>query len=130
MLIDSSLEFSVDQALTTTAASENVIDLGGDRDIGPGRPMWVTVSVLKALAGGTAYKATLQTSDDNSTYSDIASVDLSTAQGDGAVVGMPYTNKRYLRLNYEITGTGTAGSVSARLTDQEPRSWQAYPDAS
>lgn len=131
MIIDSTLEFSVDQTLTTTAtASANVIDLTTARNIGPGRPMWVTVQTIEELEGGTSYVATIQTSDNESSgYTDIASVALKTEAGALSVVGFPYTNKRYLRLNYTFSGSGTGGKVSASLTDQEPRSWQPYPAA-
>ncbi|WP_406568642.1 Bbp16 family capsid cement protein, partial [Burkholderia cenocepacia] len=45
MYIDSLLEFSRAQALSASGASTNIIDLGSDRDIGPGRPLWVVVAV-------------------------------------------------------------------------------------
>lgn len=126
MLIDSRLEFSDGQTLTADGPSDNVIDLSVDRDIGPGRPMWVVVNVIGALTGTGDVTATLQTSADNSTYTDVASVVVPKGEGSVAVVGVPYQNARYLRLNY---AGATAGKVQASLTDQEPRSWQAYPDA-
>ena len=134
MIIDSRLEFSVKQALTATAVSTNVIDLSSDRDIGPGRTMWVVVQVDVALDGTTGdetYAVALQTSNtEGSGYTDIASVSLprGSAAGTRFVIGVPYANERYLRLNYTLGGTTPTGTVSAWLTDQEPASWQAYPE--
>ncbi|NYT45140.1 hypothetical protein H0A64_09930 [Alcaligenaceae bacterium] len=129
MIIDSRLEFSVKQSVAATAVSTNVIDLTSERNIGPGRTMWVVLKVSTTIAGTTA-AAALQTSDtEGSAYADIASINIKDAvAGTQFVIGVPYANKRFLRMNYTI-GTGSAGAVSAWLTDQEPASWQAYPDA-
>lgn len=134
MIIDSRLEFSVKQALTATAVSTNVIDLSSDRDIGPGRTMWVVVQVDVALdktTGDETYAVALQTSSAvGSGYADIASVSMpaGTVAGTRFVIGVPYSNQRYLGLNYTLGGTTPTGTVSAWLTDQEPASWQAYPE--
>lgn len=136
MIIDSRLEFSVKQALTQTAVSTNVIDLSTDRDIGPGRTMWVVVQVDVALDATTldeTYAVALQTSNtEGSGYADIASVSMprGTPAGSRFVIGVPYANQRYLGLNYTLGGTTPTGTVSAWLTDQEPASWRAYPEAS
>lgn len=135
MYIDKRLEFSVAQALTATAASTNVVDLGSDRDVGPGRPLWVVVQVDVAADGTTGdetYSAALQTSNtEGSGYADIATVSVArgTAAGSRYVIGVPYTNQRYLRMNYTLGGTTPTVTLSAFLTDQEPQSWTAYPDA-
>ncbi len=131
MYIDSLLEFSRAQALAATGASQNVIDLGSDRDIGPGRPLWTVIAFkADAVAAGT-YQIDLQT-DDNVGFASptvIASVSPSTPKaGQRVVIGMPFANERYLRLNYTLGGTGPSMTVDAFLTDQDPSSWQAYPD--
>jgi len=53
MIIDYNLQFSDAQALTVDAASTNVIDLGSDRDIGPGTDMKIAVT-LDTDMGGTS----------------------------------------------------------------------------
>lgn len=131
MYIDSLLEFSRAQALSATGASQNVIDLGSDRDIGPGRPLWIVVAFkADAVADGT-YQIDLQT-DDNVGFASptvIASVSPSAPKaGQRVVIGMPFNNERYLRLNYTLGGTSPSMTVDAFLTDQDPASWQAYPD--
>ncbi len=136
MYIDSLLEFSDAQALTATGASTNVVDLGSDRDIGVGCPLWVVITLGAAADGTTGdetYTVALQT-DDNSSFSsatDIASVSIprGSAAGSQFVIGVPYANERYLRLNYTLGGTTPSVTVSAHLTGQLPRKWQAYPDA-
>lgn len=136
MLIDSRLEFSDEQALTATAASTNVIDLGSDVDVGPGRPLFVVVQVDVAAddtTGDETYVAALQT-DDNASFSSatqIGSVTIAAgaAAGTRYVLGFPYANERYVRLNYTLGGTTPTATLSAWLTDQEPESWAAYPDA-
>lgn len=133
MFIDSTLEFSRAQALSATAASSNVIDLGVDRDIGPGKPMWIVLDVGVTAAAGGTYQVDLQT-DDNSAFSSptsIATLTLAAASlkaGAQFVMGMPYANERYLRLNYTLGGTTPGVTISAFLTDQEQASWQAYKD--
>ena len=49
MLIDSRLEFSDAQAVTTTADSTNVIDLEVERQIGKGQPLFLVVLVNHLL---------------------------------------------------------------------------------
>jgi hypothetical protein len=134
MYIDSLLEFSRAQALTASAASTNVIDLGSDRDIGPGRALWIVIAVAVAAAAGGTYQFDLQT-DDNAAFSSpttIASLAPAAAAlkaGAQFVIGMPFANERYLRLNNTLGGTTPGVTINAFLTDQDPASWQAYPDA-
>lgn len=133
MYIDSLLEFSRAQALSASGASQNIIDLGSDRDIGPGRPLWIVVSVAVAAVGTGTYQIDLET-DDNAGFSSptkIASVTPAAAAltaGQRLVLGMPFANERYLRLNYTLGGTTPGVTLNAFLTDQDPTAWQAYPD--
>lgn len=136
MLIDSRLEFSDGQALTATAVSNNVVDLGLDRDIGPGVPMFVIITVQVAADDANAnetYEAALQT-DDNvsfSSASELASVTIprGAAIGDVFVIAVPPTNERYLRLNYTLGGTTPSVTLNASLSNQLPKAWRAYADA-
>ncbi|MCO1435445.1 hypothetical protein L0Z13_11285 [Burkholderia multivorans] len=136
MIIDSLLEFSRAQALTATGASTNIIDLGSDRDIGPGQPLWAVIAVQVAAdntTGDETYSIALQT-DDNAAFSSpttiatVAPAAAAMTAGARFVIGMPFANERYLRLNYTLGGTTPSVTLNAFLTDQEPASWQAYPD--
>lgn len=135
-VIDGLLEFSDAQALTATAVSTNVIDLGSDRDVGPGQTMYVVLTVDVA-AGGTSptFDVDVQT-DDNEAFSSatvIASFPQITSTtgvaGAQFYLTIPQENERYLRLNYTAGGTSPTITVSARVTDQHPYTWKAYPDA-
>ncbi|CAM4093321.1 hypothetical protein BOTU111921_11415 [Bordetella tumbae] len=125
MYIDSRLEFSVKQVVAAAGPSTNVVDLGAPvRKIGPGRTMWVVVQVDAVPAA--AITASIQTSaaEGFGTSSTIGSVVIpqDAPIGTRLVIGFPYTNQRYLRMNYSAAGT-----LSAWLTDQEPQSWEPYP---
>ena len=56
MILDKENLFSDDQALTTTAVSENVIDTGAAKDVGPGEPLRVVRKIPHKNAWGLAVK--------------------------------------------------------------------------
>lgn len=130
-ILDNELTFSNAQAVTATAVSTNVVDLGVNRDIGVGEPVYLAVQVGTAFAGLTSLTVTLQTSDDNSTFTDlfssgaIALADL-TAGAQPVRVVVPSKTGRYLRVNYTVAGDGTAGTVTASLL-LGPSGYRAYP---
>lgn len=133
MIFDSQALFSDAQAITATAASENVIDLGEPgtpkhaaaaitQDLGRGRPVPIRVQVVEDFATLTSLAVAIQTSSsEGSGYSDVAtrSIDLADLKA-GAVVSLDYVprgvDERYVRLNYTVTGTNaTAGKITAGL---------------
>jgi hypothetical protein len=122
MILDADLIFSEKQAVTATAASAKVLDLqeGGDAI---GQELTVKAVVGTAFAGGTSLQFKLQTSGDNSTWTDllmtgaVAVADLKS----GAIpfdVRVPKGAKRYLRMQYVAVGTFTGGTVTAFLTKE------------
>jgi len=139
MYIDKLLQVSAQQALTGTSlvASTDVIDLGSDRDIGPGEPLWFVVAARTGLGGtgGPTIKFAIQTDSDSGfgtveTLLELSAIDATAfATGKRVVIPMPFTNKRYVRLAYTMTGTSPTATVDAWLTNQEPTSWTALPDA-
>jgi len=137
MYVDNTLEVSDAQALTASAASTDVVDLGSDRDIGQGKTIYLVVTVDVAADGTTAdetYTVAIQT-DDNSGFSSATTlttvtIPRGTAAGAMFVIPMPYGNERYLRAYYTLGGTTPTVTLSAHFTDQEPYSWQAYADGS
>ena len=124
MYTDAVLKFSDAQALTGTAVSTNVIDLGVDRDIGIGEAMCLAVFVGVAADYTTTdetYQFILQT-DDNEAFSSATTVIASAAiPGNqltlGAVVALPigFTNERYLRVNNVLAGTTPTITIDAFL---------------
>lgn len=134
MFIDKRLQVSSQQALTASARSTDVIDLGNSRLIGPGDPLWWVIAARVGLAGTTpTFKAAVET-DDNSGFSSAAVLLTSQqysalAAGSLIVLPMTYTNERFLSLNYTLGGTTPTITVDAWLTNQDPQSWSAFPDA-
>ena len=71
MILDAQNQFSSAQALTATADSTNVIDLGVAREIGVGEPMCVLINLTVAADDGNGdetYVVELET-DDNAAMS-------------------------------------------------------------
>ena len=125
MIMDSLLLFSDKQAITTTANSTNVIDLGVDRDIKKGEDLELLLAVTTAFAaaGAATLTATVQT-DDNEAFSSptvlatsaaIPVADL-VAGAQPFPISVPGVTQRYLRLVYTVaTGPFTAGNMTATI---------------
>lgn len=126
MIFDQQTLLSDQQAITATAASTNVIDLGPIatgivRDIGKGKPIPLRIQVTEAFNTLTSLTFALQV-DDNEAFGSAKTVwsqvvllaDLKA----GKVIVPEYitrgTDERYLRLYYTVTGTApTLGKVTA-----------------
>ena len=117
MITDKLLMFSEAQAVTDTAASTDVIDLGpidgNHRDIGVGYPLefWVLVNAAAAASGDATVNIQLQTSENNSSWT--------TIYDSGALAKTALTAgvQRYLRVNYSVaTGPLTAGEFTAGIS--------------
>lgn len=122
MLLDQNGVLSEKQAVTTTAASTNVVDLTAAGNFVPGA-IFALCRVDVDFAGLTSMKVALETAA-NSNFSDaveLASADFLaaalTANKSLLAVAIPAGVKRYLRAKYTVTGTATAGKVSCFLTD-------------
>lgn len=134
MLLDDFLIFSSEQAITATASSTNVVDLGAPktpngwtqalpRDIGKGRNLPLIIRVVGANFNTlTSLTATLQMD----TVENFASPDIVATSGAivlaSLVVGyqfpihwiIPGFNQRYMRLVYTVAGTDpTTGKIDA-----------------
>jgi hypothetical protein len=132
MIIDYNLQLSDAQSVTADAASTNVIDLGADRDIGPGEDMKIVVSFDVAMGGSSPTLAVQVQTDDNSSFSSASTVLTSrtisaAAAGDTLVMGLPDTNERYIRLNYDVGGSSPTMTVSASIV-KDAQQYYAYPD--
>lgn len=127
MILDKLLMFSEAQAVTATAASTDVIDLGPidgtRRDIGVGYPLefWTTVNTTATASGAATVNVQLQTSPDNSTWTTIASsgdLALSALVAGKRIVSqkVPSGVQKYLRVNYTVsTGPLTAGAFTSGI---------------
>ncbi len=125
MYIDRQNLFGQDQAVTTSAASTDYIDLGSARDIGNGeRPEILVLCTQDVTAAGAATVMVALQSDDNSSFPSPANLVLSDAIPKASLVAgtqilrvaVPYGTERYLRLFYTVgTGPLTAGKFTSGL---------------
>lgn len=133
MYMDGLLLFDTAVALTSTAASTNVVDLLNARDMGVGDDpaLDVVVVVTSALlsAGATTLQVQFQGSTDNSTWTTYMQTDtIAKANlGQGAKISFDLprlppgvSRPRYLRLNYVVaTGPFTSGNVTSFILVDE-----------
>ena len=123
MITDKLLRVSTDQALTTTAVSTDTIDLSIARDMGEGQELFMNFAVTAALTGGTSVKFEViqSASADLSTPTVIGSTDAvvsaslvagyNTAVRINPQIGSK--GQRYIGARYTISGTYSAGTVTA-----------------
>lgn len=136
MLFDTQSMYSDAQAVTASAASENVIDHGAPgtpkhakaaitQDIGRGRPVPIVIQVIEAFATLTSLKVSLEVDADGNFGSGAVTVvesqDVPVADlVAGARIAPFYLPQgmdlRYSRLYYTVTGANaTAGKITAGL---------------
>jgi hypothetical protein len=132
MIFDKTNLLSDAQAITVTAVSTNVIDLGPIksgivRDIGKGKPIPLLIQVIEQFTAGGAGTLTVALQVDNDeafgspkTVWTSAAFALATLKP-GFVVTPEWiprgTDERYMRLSYTVgTGPMTAGKVTAGVT--------------
>lgn len=137
MIQDATTLFSNAQAITATAASTNIIDLGATgtvygaaaaitRDIGKGADIPLKCTVVETFNNLTSLTISVET-DDNAGFSSPATVfvsptyvlaDLATGARNLLPESVPIgTNERYVRLKYTVVGTApTLGKITAGIT--------------
>ena len=122
MLIDSTLMLSDKQAVTASAASENIIDQTAAGDAH--RHTAVVAQADEDFAGLTNLKISLQTCADSAFASPVelaaATFALADLKAGKALLKMalPSGALRYIRGYYTVSGTGTAGKISLFMTDE------------
>lgn len=135
MMYDKLNTFGTDQAVTTTTASTDIVDLGAARDMGNGEPLELVVLVTETVtaAGAATVTFTLET-DDNAGFSSTFVLASSGAMAKAALttgtevlrVKVPLDAERFLRTNYTVaTGPLTAGKFTAFLAHDRQAS-RAY----
>jgi hypothetical protein len=129
--------FSNEQAITASAASTDVIDLSGTRDVGRGEPLYVLVQVMQAFDNLTSLTIALQTSSTENFASPVqlttrtvalASLTAGATFSIGPVSG---GTLRYVRLYYTVTGTNpTTGKITAGIgVEGVHQDTAIYPDS-
>lgn len=126
MITDKLLRVSTDQALTTTAVSTDTIDLSVARDIGEGQDLYMNFAVTTAFAGGTSVKFEVIQATDAALSSGVEVIGSSDAVVTASLVAGYNTavrinpqigskGKQYIGARYTISGTYTAGKVTADI---------------
>lgn len=126
MFIDYQNLFSDDQAVTVTAASTNIIDLGANESeiqtLFEKGLVKVNAQVTTAFADGTSLQVGLQT-DSAENFGTVTTLQSTAAIATASLVqgykfrldSLPLGIKRYLRLYYTVVGTMSAGKIHAGL---------------
>jgi hypothetical protein len=139
-VLDRQVLFSDSQAVTASAVSTDVVDLGSSRDIGAGAPVDVVLQVTETFtaAGGATLTGALQTASDEAFSSPLtltstgalALADLTVGRKI-SISSVPRGTLRFLRLAYTVaTGPMTAGRVTAGVgTAGAHQDVSIYPDA-
>lgn len=122
MLFDAKLLMSSNQAITATAASTDVIDRGDSKDVGKAGDVPIAVQVTEAFNNLTSLAIAIQTDSDSAFGSAVTLATVTVALADLKagyqlpIITLPKGCKRYLRLNYTVTGTApTTGKVTAGI---------------
>ena len=130
MILDKQNMFSLAQAVTATAGSTDIVDLGPG-DAGPSERISLFVSVDPAFTGTGTLTVELHTADAQASGAltspvTVATYPLTNAQllagGKMLAARLPHGMKRYARLNYVASGTVAAGKITAGLV------WDAQAD--
>lgn len=137
MVLDKNTMFSEDQAITVSAPSTNVLDLGAlgkvSYDPGTGKPQLLhavgrgrdiplLIQVTEDFATLTSLKIAVET-DDNSAFSSAKEVLSQTVAVAELKKGfkpsfreLPIIKERYVRINFTVNGANaTAGKITAAL---------------
>lgn len=132
MIISKNMTFSDKQAITATAVSENVIDLGDTgtpygaaskiaADLGKGTGVPISIQVVEDFNNLTSLKIDIVTGDNEAVGDTVISSVVSAADLKAGyqypVMVVPTKIKRYLAVKYTVTGSApTAGKIFAGIT--------------
>jgi hypothetical protein len=138
MITDNELYFSEEQAVTATADSESVVDLGVERDIGRGENLFLVVQCTEAMtdAGSDSTVAVTLETDDNTGLTSAVVLDTVgtfaalSAAGTRFVRRLPPSDnyERYLGVRYTVAnGNLTTGKFTAAIV-KDVNLDKVYPD--
>ena len=133
MIFSNNLMFSENQAITATADSTNVVDLGTpgtpygaaaalEQDIGKGTPVHIRVQVTETFATLTSLTINISVGAAATLGTKIAAQTIAVANlVAGATFDIPFlpmgVDQRYLGLEYVVTGSNaTTGKITAGIT--------------
>ena len=124
MILDSNLLLSDNQSVTATAPSDEFIDFGPGRDIGPGTAVPLLIQVAAPFSDMADLTVDIQTSDDPDFVTDVRDLASMTVPVADLVQGyqfpvahVPNHCLRYFRLNYSVgtPGASPSGEITAGI---------------
>lgn len=134
MIVDVENLFSDDQAITVTADSTDYVDFGTpgtpfgqsvalNVDQGKGKPIPVLIQVTETFTGGTDLTVAIEFDNDSGFGSTTVVWESETIPVASLVAGYqfpiyyipPGTTERYAQIRYTVTGTMSAGQITAGL---------------
>lgn len=123
LYLDKRLELSSDQAITTTAESQNAIDFGVNSCSADGKR--IDFRIKEKFQGGTSLKFILQDSANGTSFDDkltspvFAAAALVESQKEPFYsLVIPKGLRRYIRVKYDVQGTFTKGKIHAILNTE------------
>lgn len=125
MLLDALNRFSDKQAVTATAVSTNVIDLGAERDLAVHSSLEVVVIPCTATGADLTGAATVSVSVETSATEEfttsktlVTTAALSADDLNKGAFGikLPYGGQRFLRLKYTLAGAESASLTGLLIT--------------
>lgn len=140
MLLDLETLFSDAQAITTSAASTNIVKMANTEhnmpEVAFGTPMPLIIQVVEDFAGATSVAASIQTS----AAEDFSSPKTLVSSGDIPIADLktgykfpinyiPKGNLGYMRVYYDVkgasgAGTATGGKITAGMVAAHDNSYQ------
>ena len=124
MILDSELLLSDAQEITATAASDDFIDFGSNRDIGPGTAVPLLIQAASDFSDMADLTVALQTSGDPTFSSGVKTLASMTVPVADLVQGyqfpiahLPNHCRRYFRLHYTVgtPGASPGGAITAGI---------------
>ncbi len=134
MILDTQALLSDDQAITGTADSTNIIEM--PKRSADGTPLRLLVLVTETFVGGTSVAIDLET-DALAAFGSPADIANIAAIAVGTLVEgykvnipfMPRDNEEFIRLEYTVIGSPSAGKFTAGIIFDEQTNRSTFPPA-
>lgn len=134
MLLDQQNIFSDAQAIKATAVSDNVIKMtpaGQLKEVAYGTPKPLLFQVVETFTGATSVKVAVETSETEDFSEKVTLFETAAIPVADLVAGyrfpilhVPAGNLGYMRANYTVAGSATAGKITAGIIAAHDNSYQ------
>jgi len=134
MLLDQQNIFSDAQEIKSTVVSDNVIKMtpeGRLKEVSYGTPKPLLIQVVEKFEGVTSLKVAIETSETKDFSEKVTLIETAPTSGAQLVSGyrfpilqVPAGNRGYMRLNYIVEGSATAGKITSGIIVAHDNSYQ------